>query len=195
MVKTILPVHDMCIVGIFTAVTAVLAQIAIPLPFTPMPFSLGMVAVYMCGMLLRPKCAILTQVCYLLLGAVGLPVFGGFRGGVGALFGPTGGYLFTYPLMAAIIALLLNRGGIIPCTDSRARRILQAKTAAALALSLTLLYLCGSAWLSFTTGNTFHQALGLAVVPFIPMDIVKILLCVLGILPVRERLARMGVLA
>ena len=89
--KRLLTAKDLTIIGIFTAVTIVLAQIAIPLPFTPMPISFGLVAVYITGILLSPNQAILTQVIYLLLGAVGVPVFGNFRGGLGALFGPTGG--------------------------------------------------------------------------------------------------------
>ena len=71
-------------IAIFTAITAVLAQIVVPLPFTPMPISFGLLAVYITGILLKPKHAVFVQICYLLIGAVGAPVFGNFRGGVGA---------------------------------------------------------------------------------------------------------------
>lgn len=194
MTKTALPVRDMCVAGIFTAVTAVLAQIAIPLPFTPTPFSLGMMAVYLCGMLLKPRTAVLTQVCYLALGAVGLPVFGGFRGGVGALFGPTGGFLFAYPLMAAVIALALNRGGQALPENGRERAVLCGKAAGALVVSLALLYTGGSLWLGFTTGNTFAQAFAVSALPFLPMDMVKIAVCIVTVLPMRERLIKMHLL-
>lgn len=194
MTKTILPVRDMCVIGIFAALTGVLSQIAIPLPFTPIPFSMGMVAVFVSGMLLRPKCAVFTQVCYLALGAVGIPVFTGFRGGVGALFGPTGGYLFAYPVMAAVIAVALNYNGYLPAVSSRGKWLLSLKAAGALLLSVVILYLCGTRWFSFTTGNTFAQALALTALPFVPMDLVKIALCVLGVLPVRERMAKAGLL-
>jgi biotin transport system substrate-specific component len=106
--KKPLEAKELSIIGIFAAVTAVLAQIAIPLPFTPMPISFGLVAVYITGMLLKPKHAVFAQVCYLALGAVGVPVFGNLRSGISALFGPTGGYLMVYPIMAGIVSMTLN---------------------------------------------------------------------------------------
>ena len=103
--ESTLSVKSLTIIAFFAALTAVLAQIAIPIPFSPVPISFGLVAVYISGILLKPKHALYSQICYLILGMMGVPVFGGFKGGIGVLFGPTGGYLIVYPLMAWIVAM------------------------------------------------------------------------------------------
>lgn len=187
-VKPALAAKELAIIAIFTALTAVMAQIAIPLPFTPMPISFGLVAVYMSGMLLRPKHAVYSQICYLALGAIGVPVFGNFRGGISALFGPTGGYLLVYPLMAWIVAMALNSRKDRQAEQARGKGVVFLKAAASICVAHIILYLGGTTWLSITTGNTFYASLALAVFPFIPLDIVKILFCVLGIVPIRARL-------
>ena len=87
--------RDICQIGIFVVASAVLAQIAIPLPFSPVPISLGLLGAFLSGIFLRPKCALFAQLVYLALGGMGLPVFGHFTGGLGILVGPTGGYLLT----------------------------------------------------------------------------------------------------
>lgn len=175
-------------IAIFAALTAVLAQIAIPLPFTPMPISFGLIAVYMSGILLRPKHAVYSQICYLALGAMGIPVFGGFRGGLAALFGPTGGYLLVYPAMAWIVSMGLNSRKSRQVERSQGKGMVLLKSAVAICAAHIILYLGGTIWLSVTTGNTFCASLALAVFPFVPLDIVKILFCVFSIVPIRSRL-------
>lgn len=192
MKKGKLTVRDLCVAGIFAALTAVCAQIAIPLPFTPAPISLGIVGVYTAAILLPPRRAIVSQICYLLLGAVGLPVFGGFRGGISALFGPTGGYLLVYPIIAAIVSFALNGARALQ-GDSTQRRIF-IKGALSICAAHLVLYLGGTVWLSAITGNTFIAGLSLAVFPFIPFDIVKIVFCVAAIIPLRRRLMQTGLL-
>ena len=88
-----LSIRDLCLIAIFASLAAVTAQISIPIPFSPIPLSCGMIGVYTAGIMLAPRSAFFSQICYLLMGAVGLPVFSGFRGGIAVLFGPTGGYL------------------------------------------------------------------------------------------------------
>ena len=192
--KKTLSIKEITVIGVFTAVTAILAQIAVPLPFTPMPISFGLVAVYITGILLKPKHAVLTQICYLLLGAVGLPVFGNFRGGIGALFGPTGGYLMVYPFMAAIVSVALNSSKSRRAEYEQSKKKLLLKSGVSICMAHLFLYLGGTIWLSATTGNTFGAALALAVYPFIPLDIVKIVFCVTAIVPLRSRLLSMNLL-
>lgn len=196
--KKSLTARELSLIGIFAPLTAVLAQIAIPLPFTPIPFSLGMVGVYITGMLLRPRNAILAQVCYLLLGAVGVPVFGNFRGGLGALFGPTGGCLMAYPIMAAIISLTLNSRKSLQMEHKQGKLPLYMKTSAALCLAICTEYFGGALWLTATSTaagtSTLYGSLTLVCFPFIPFDIVKIVLCVTAMLPFRARLMSMNVL-
>ncbi len=180
--------REISTIAIFIALTAVLAQVSVPLPFTPIPFSLGIIAVYMTGMLLRPRAAALAQLGYLLLGAVGVPVFGGFRGGLMALIGPTGGYLAVYPLMAWIVSVAVN---------GKARRgpaRLYLRAATSICLAHLCLYVGGTAWLSASTGTSFGASLALAVYPFVLIDLVKIAFCVVAVVPFRGRLIRMRLL-
>lgn len=177
-------------IAIFTAVTAVLAQISIPLPFTPMPISFGLVAVYITGIMLKPSHAVYAQICYLALGAIGIPVFANFRGGIAALLGPTGGYLMAYPLMVWIVATVLNGAGAPEVGRGR----LLVRAGIAMLIAHLVLYLGGTAWFTLTTGNSFQASLALAVYPFIPLDIIKILFCVFVVVPFRARLRSMNLL-
>lgn len=192
MKRETLSIRDICVTAIFTAFTAVCAQISIPLPFSPIPISCGMVGIYTAATLLSPRCAILSQVCYLLLGAVGAPVFAGFQGGLGRLLGPTGGFLIAYPVLAAIISITLN-GKRALASEPTKRRVF-ARGAVSICLSHLLLYLCGTVWLCIITGNTFIAGLALAVLPYIPLDVVKIIFCVVAIIPLRGRVMKTGLL-
>src|SRR5918912_1625773 len=96
------------------AVTAVAAQIAIPLPFSPVPFTLQVLAVVLSGLLLRSRYGALAQAIYVLVGAVGVPVFAQFSGGLGVVLGPTGGYLLSYPVAAAVAGLAAGAAANVP---------------------------------------------------------------------------------
>ncbi len=192
-------IREMCVIAIFAALTAICSQIAIPLPFTPVPISFGMVGLYITAILLSPKEAVLSQVCYLLIGALGLPVFGGFKGGVGALFGNTGGYLMVYPIMAAIISLALNGRRALRGENARMRKganavYVTAKGAMAICTAHLVMYLGGTVWLCLITGVTFVQGLTLAVFPYVVLDVVKIVFCVTVVIPLRKRVMRAGII-
>ena len=143
------------------ALTAVCSQIMIPL--TPIPINLALLAVFLTGGLLGAKRASLAMAAYLLLGTFGVPVFSGFRSGPGALFGPTGGFLFGY-LGAAFLTGLLSR----KAENKTARYILP------MAAGLIVCYGLGTAWFMILTNRTFAEALLICVVPFLPGDAVKI---------------------
>lgn len=192
MKKEKLSVKDLCITALFAAVTAICAQIIIPLPFSPVPISFGMVGLYTAAIFLPPRCAVLSQVCYLILGAAGLPVFGGFKGGIGALLGPTGGYLLVYPIMAAIVSCTLNSGWALQKNYGRKRVLINGTIA--ICAAHFLLYLGGTIWLCAITGNTFMTGLSLGVFPYIPLDIVKIVFCAAAVIPLRGRLMGAGFL-
>lgn len=192
--KATFTTRDLAIIPIFAAITAVMAQIAIPIPFTAVPISFGLVAVYMSGILLTPKQAVYSQICYLLLGAVGVPVFGGFKGGLAALVGPTGGYLIVYPLCAWIVAMALNSKKARQVQTSKIQGRVMLKAGIAMIIAHTILYLGGTIWLSIMTKNTFVASLSLAVIPFIPLDIIKIIFCVLAVVPFRTQLIKTGII-
>lgn len=96
-------------VGLGALVVALSAQIAIPLPFTPIPFTLQPLAVLMVGAWLGPAEGAGALAIYLAAGAMGAPVFAGGMGGIGRLMGPTGGYLLAFPVAAAIAGLARSR--------------------------------------------------------------------------------------
>lgn len=149
----------------FAALTAVLAQFSIPIG--PVPICLATFGVYLAGGILGAFGGTVSQVVYLLLGAVGLPVFAGFSGGVSALAGPTGGYLVGYVVCAWIIGVFSGRFG---------KKILPL--AAAMILGTAACYFLGTAWFMFVTKRGLAESLVLCVLPFLPGDAAKIILAV-----------------
>lgn len=148
--------------AMLAALTAICAQISIPLP-GGVPLTLSLVAVYLCGVFLSPVWAFSAQLVYLLLGAFGLPVYAGFGSGLVALFGPTGGYLLAYPLMALLVALGRKYWGSKPLA-----------LAGTMALALLLCYSGGTLWFMASTKTPLWGALTACVIPFVPVDLLKI---------------------
>ncbi len=158
--------RDLVLTGMFTAIICVLSQISIPVP--PIPFTLGLLAIFLTGALLPPRYAFLSVIAYLLLGAFGVPVFTGFKGGLQNLTGMTGGYLAAYPIMAFIVAL--------SCKLIKKHKILAL--AVGMTTALLVCYLLGTAWFTVITDKSFYTALTLCVFPFIAFDILKIVLAI-----------------
>ena len=145
--------------------TALAAQIRIPLPFTPVPVTLQVLVVLAAGYLLRPLAAAGCMSAYLLLGTAGAPVFSGAAAGSAALTGLTGGYLLAMPLAALVVSLLAGRAG------GPAGRIAAGGT------GLAIIYLSGAIWLSAVTGSAasgIGQLLALSLLPFLAFDLVKL---------------------
>lgn len=99
----------MIFAALFAALTGAVAWFRIPLPFTPVPITLQTLMVLLSGAMLGPVYGALSMIVYLLLGAIGLPVFAGGSSGVAALFGPSGGYLFSYPVAAFVIGYMMQK--------------------------------------------------------------------------------------
>ncbi|MCI8336442.1 MAG: biotin transporter BioY [Peptococcaceae bacterium] len=172
---------DLTRIAIFAAITACLAQIIIPLPFTPIFVSMGILAVLLTGAILTPKQAFLAELVYILLGAIGMPVFGGFKGGIGVLFGPTGGYLYTYPIMAWIISFTIEKAA------QKAPSMQKLAFVFGMILAMVICYGVGTIWLSYLNGITLYQAFMAAVVPFLLPDCGKIIVATLVGIPVRTQ--------
>jgi biotin transport system substrate-specific component len=149
----------------FSLVTALAAQVVIPLPFTPVPLTGQTFAVLLTGALLGSRLGALAMLAYLAEGAAGLPFFRAGAGGVGHLLGPTAGYLLAFPAAAYVAGLLAERGWD--------RRFLTA--AAAMALGSVVVLAGGWAWLAFALGSA-ARAFELGVAPFLVGDVVKIAL-------------------
>jgi biotin transport system substrate-specific component len=151
-----------------TAFVAACAHISMPLPFTPVPLTLQNFAVILVGMALGPVAGFSAMVLYLAEGALGLPVFtpSGGPAGIAHLLGPNGGFLFSYPLVAATAGWVVR--AMQPIT-SRFRSALIAATAATLPI-----FLLGAVWLAHYLHLGASATWSLAVAPFLPGEIVKI---------------------
>ena len=99
---------QMVLIALMTAVTCVLGPLSIPLPFSPVPISLTNFAIFLAIFVLGMKNGTISFIIYLLLGAVGVPVFSSFRGGFQVLAGPTGGYLIGFIFLALIMGFALD---------------------------------------------------------------------------------------
>ena len=157
--------------ALMAAVTAVAAQINVPL--FPVPFTLQVFAVILSGLLLGPRYGAIAQAIYVLIGAVGAPVFAQFSGGLGVVLGPTGGYLVSYPLAAAIAGLAA--GAARSATRSRALLICYLLGCAGLAV----IYAVGATWLAVVTDLPLTVALTQGVLIFVPFDLIKVALAAL----------------
>jgi biotin transport system substrate-specific component len=151
------------------ATVAIAAQVAVPLVGTPVPMTLQPLAVLVVGGVLGARLGAAALVLYLALGALGLPVFtpGGLPGAA-RLIGPTGGYLLSYPVAAAIVGWLAS--------SSRPLRLLLASAA-----GMVLIHLGGSAQLAILTGNA-GAATRYGLVPFLTGDLLKVGIAALLIL-------------
>lgn len=143
---------------------ALCARLSLPLPFTPVPLTLGNMAVLLVGMLLGSRRGLAALVLYLAEGAAGLPFFSpAGPGGVAQLFGPTGGYLLAYPAAAFLAGWLWERAA-----EGFARAVL-----AALAGEL-ILFAGGIAWLMVLT-HSLPQAAMFGLYPFVFAEVIKVM--------------------
>jgi biotin transport system substrate-specific component len=158
-------------VALMAAVTAIAAQITVPIE--PVPFTIQVLAVILSGLLLGPRYGALAQAIYVLVGAVGVPVFAGFRGGLGIVFGDTGGYLLAYPLAAAVAGLAARA-----VANDQRRRALSAALLCGCA-ALAVIYAIGVTWLSVIAGLSPAAALATGVLPFVVFDLIKVVVAAL----------------
>ena len=159
---------------------AAVAQIAIPLPFTPVPLTGQTFGVLLTGMALGSRRGALAVALYVLEGAVGLPFFAGGAAGLAKLLGPTGGYLFAFPIAAFVAGLLAERGW-----DRK-----PLTTVLGMLLASLTIFFFGALWLSRFVGGIV-PAVVQGVVPFLPGDLIKSLLAA-GLLPAAWRLSSVG---
>lgn len=167
--------------GIMAALLCILGPLSIPIGV--IPFSLSPLAILFSVYLLGMKRGTLSVLVYLFIGLVGVPVFSGFAGGVGKLFGPTGGFLIGFLPMALIAGWFIDR--------FYSNIILQA---VGMVLGLAVLYAFGTIWLMVQTGLSVEKALAVAVLPFVGADLIKLVIAgILGRI-LRTGLSKAGLL-
>lgn len=172
--------RQMTLTAMLTALLCILGPVT--LPVGPIPLSLTTAALMLIALLLGPGRACLCCLVYLGIGMAGVPVFSGFTGGLGALLGPTGGFLLGYLPLTALCGLSAR-------TEGRGRQL------AALAAGTGVLYLIGTAWYVWQAGVGLSAALGACVLPFLPGDALKIAAVLTGGNAVKARVKRAGLIS
>ncbi|MBQ4638578.1 MAG: biotin transporter BioY [Clostridia bacterium] len=157
-VKELLRVAVLCFIQI------ILALISFRLKSALVPFSLSLVAVFICGALLDPRDALLSQMLYITLGIAGLPIFARFGRGVGAIAGIGGGFIISYPFAALFISLIKNKLKLKKPWNA---------SFCAMAMSLVIVYLIGGIWMVHMYGFEIGDYLVLSVLPFVFFDLIK----------------------
>lgn len=153
-------VYRLVLVAEFAAIITICSWISIP---TTVPFTLQTFAVFVAAGLLGWKYGTISIVVYILLGAVGIPVFAGFSGGIGAIIGPTGGYIIGFIFTSLIVGLITKFFG---------KKIYVLIIS--MILGLAVCYLFGTLWFMFVSQMGFIESLMLCVVPFLIFDACKI---------------------
>ena len=176
-------IRQIALVGLMTAVTCILGPWALHIPISPVPISLGMLAIYFVTSVLGMKLGFVSVTIYLLLGLTGLPVFTDFMGGPGKLLGPTGGYLIGYLFMALICGFF---------TDKWSDKIVI--NFFGMLLGTAACYLFGTLWLGYQLSLSFTEALMAGVIPYIPGDMIKLVIAMIIGGQLRERLHIAGLI-
>lgn len=168
--------RDICYIALFTAVIAVMAQISIPMPLG-VPMTMQTFAITLAAVVLGAKFSTLSTFIYLLLGAVGVPVLAGFSGGLDKFVGPTGGFLFSFPLMAFIIGLGVEH-----------RKAFKGAYVLALIAGTVVNYVVGVLMFCILTKSPVMTGISACVIPFIPTAIIKAIVASLLGFEIRKRL-------
>ncbi len=147
---------------LFVLFTAVGAQLAVRLPFTPVPVTVQTLFAVLAGITLGPRDGFYAMLSYLAIGAAGAPVFAGFGFGPAVLVGVTGGYLVAFPAAALLSGVLGERLG-----GGRVAVLCGA------ASGLTLILFSGTLYLALVTGSSFTRAASLGLLPFIGGEAIK----------------------
>lgn len=156
-------IHQNILCALFVALTAVCSQIIIPIQ--PVPITLGTLPAFLSGVILGKKYGALSMVVYILLGAVGVPVFSMGRAGFSVLVSPSGGFIVSWIAVSALIGWICEKYGKKFWT-----------VAGAMAAGNLLCYAVGVSWVIALTGMGVWAALGACMFPFLPGDTAKILL-------------------
>ncbi len=169
---------DLCMIGIWAAIIVIMAQIAIPMPMG-VPMTMQTFGVTLAALILGPKKGAMASLIYVLLGAIGIPVYANFTGGIHILFGPTGGFLISFPIMAYIIGL-----GAEYKSSSISLYV------SGIVVGTIVNYIIGCIMFCLVTSSSMGVAITACVVPFIPTAIIKAM--VAGILgcKIKQRLVK-----
>ncbi|MBU3114397.1 biotin transporter BioY [Clostridium lacusfryxellense] len=165
-----LTTRELIITALFTSLTAMSAFISIPLG--PVPITMQTIFVVLSGLIIGAKLGALSQIIYVILGLIGLPIFSGGRGGLTSIVSPTFGFLIGYIVASYVIGRLTEKNKSLP------------KIIYAVIVGSLIIYIIGVPYfyVIFTyylgKGIDFYQALKFACLPFIPGDIIKAIISI-----------------
>lgn len=155
---------DLAACALFVAMSAVLSQVSIPIGVVPI--NLTHVSIFLAAGILGARLGALSQLAYAILGAIGLPIFSGFSGGIGIVLGPTGGFIVGYVVSAFVVGFLIEK------TEDTYIGLFASMYAGWL-----VTYMIGIPWFMVTTGTSnVGAALMACMVPFLPGDLAKTIL-------------------
>ncbi len=176
------PTKDIILSGLFAAIMALLAQISIPIPFSPVPITGQVFGVFLAGAILGGRGGAASMLTYIFIGAVGFPVFSFAQGGIHMLLGPTGGYIW----------------GFVPGTYLLGKYIEKRESYFSMLVGMIIcigvIHSLGALQLAVIAGLNLSQAVALGIIPFLPMDILKAVAAAGLSLAVRRRLLKMGLI-
>lgn len=168
--------YQMAAIAIMAALLCVICPITIPIG--PIPLSFSSLVLFFALYLLGKRESVICCIVYILIGALGLPVFSGLSGGVGHLLGPTGGYILGY------IPMLLATGYVFECSQSFVVRGL------GMIIGTLLCYAVGTLYYCVFTDTSLISALMVCVIPFLPGDFIKIVFVSVIGRTIRTRIAK-----
>jgi biotin transport system substrate-specific component len=153
------------------ALIAVGAYLQIPLPVGPVPLVLQNLFVLLAGLLLGSRWGLASVGIYLLVGAIGLPVFVGGKGGLAHFLGPTGGYLLGFAACALVAGYVTETRQKFASAETPGSPVLY--DILAVTLGSLMIYLLGVPWLKLVASVSWEKAVGVGMLPFLPGDALK----------------------
>ncbi|MFT8350868.1 biotin transporter BioY [Clostridium saccharoperbutylacetonicum] len=174
--------RQLTLIGVMTAVICTLGPLSLPIGMVPV--SLTNLAIFFAIYALGGKKGTISCIVYIFIGIIGLPVFSGFSGGFTKLLGPTGGYLIGFIFLASISGIFI---------DKFTNKIYMCLLGMILGSMVT--YILGTTWLAYLTKMSFNSALSVAVIPFLPGDLIKMIFAALIGPQIRKRLITAGLYA
>ena len=172
---------SMTLIGLVTALLCIVGPITITIPISPIPISLVTLAIWFAIYVLGTKRSVISCILYLGMGAIGLPIFSGFSGGIGKLLGPTGGYLIGYIVLTVVSGWFMDKWPM--------NRWMQGL---GMTLGVVLCYFMGTAWLMVQMEVNCYSAISMGVLPFVPGDILKLIIAIMIGPVLRKRLVKAG---
>ena len=187
---------QMALIAVMAAMICVVAPFSIPLPFTLVPISFTNLMVFIAVFALGWKRGTLSYVLYLLIGFVGVPVFSGFTGGPAKFLGPTGGYLVGFVLTAIVTGIIIDFASDKELSSKSKTKVFRIVCyVAGMLIGALIFYAFGTVWYMLQQGMEFRAAyinsvLAACVVPFLPGDVMKIVIAVIVGIPLRTTLRK-----